>query len=109
MAYHGKHCDREVGEISDSDFIPAEPLGAVPGPRETSVWKVIPNTCMVKVTDSKVMVVYGSRSDPSIDIHDSDEMSRGYYRINNGFVEPIDWRDFYRMNWKPPCKVQRIA
>lgn len=62
------------------------------------------------------MVVYGIRADPTIEMYEDDGTIRGFYRVTNGFAEPIDWRDFYSLNWwvdeddiQPPKKIPEIA
>lgn len=69
---------------------------------------------MVCASDMGILVIYGSRSEPLVDMYDNDGTIQGYFRVADGYPETITWKDFYGLNWHyetdetPPRKIRRI-
>lgn len=84
-------------------------------PQTSPLWRTIPNTCLMRASTDGVMVIYGSRKNPTIDVYEEDDTIRGYYRVTQGHPERIHWRDFYSLIWwaeddeENPKKLDQIT
>lgn len=95
-------------------LIPQKELKTIPGALTNVLWGIIPRTSMVCASGLGILVIYGSRSKPLIEMYANDGTIQGYFRVADGYPEVVSWRDFYSLNWyyemdeAPPKKIRKL-